>query len=215
MTRPVLYWCLAPLLAALVHLAFGGKLSGAETAFKQRQIATETERKGRYGEARSLYQSAKKAAHPSDFPLRARLDVDIARTAILSGAPLEGSRQMEQLLEILKKQRPRLPIEEEAKATRALGLYFAAYTLHLDSPAPEAWNREAKEARRLFLELHDAAKAQGRGGDALFYGRNLEASITLERLRQAELASAPTPAPVIAALETGIAAKRVHLESTP
>lgn len=215
MTRPVLCWCLAPLLAVLVHLAFGSKLSRAETASKQRQAAVEIEQQGKYDEAARLYQNAKQAAHPSDFPLRARLAVDIARTAILSGAPLEGSQQMEQLLDILKKQRPRLSIEEEAKATRALGLYFAAYALRLDSPAPEAWNREAEDARRLFLELHDSAKAQSRSGDTLFYGRNLEASITLARLRQAELASAPTPAPVLAALETGIAAKKARIESSP
>ena len=113
------------------------------------------------------------------------------------------------------KRRQRLPVEEEVKATRALGLYFAAYALRLDSPTSEAWRQEAQTARRLFRELHDAAKSGNRNGDTLFYGRNLEASILLERLRQAELASAPTPGPVLAALESGIALQKIRFESAP
>ena len=215
MTRPVLSWCLAPLVFALFHLALGIKLRPAEIATKQRQTAAEMERAGRYKEARDGYQRARSTAHPGDLALRARLDTDIARTAVLSGAPLEGARQMEQLLDTLAKQRPRLAVEEDAKATRALGLYFAAYALRLDSPASGEWRRQAETSRRLFGELHDAAKSQYRNGDTLFYGRNLEASILLQRLRQAELASAPTPGPVLAAIENGIAAQNVRFAPNP
>ncbi len=215
MKRPVQIWCLAPLVFALFHLAFGSRLRLTEIASEQRELATEAERAGRFGEARALYIRAKSTAHPSDFTLKARLDTDIARIAILSGAPLEGARQMAQLSDTLGKRRKRLPVEEEVKATRALGLYFAAYALRLDSPASEVWRGEAQTARRLFLELHDTAKSENRNGDTLFYGRNLEASILLERLRQAELASAPTPGPVFAALENGIANQKIQFESTP
>jgi len=215
MKRPVLIWCLAPFIFALFHLAFGKKLQLAEIASEQRRLATESERTGRFSEARNLYNRAKSTAHPSDFALRARLDTDIARIAILSGAPLEAARQMAQLSETLMKRRQRLPVEEEVKATRALALYFAAYALRLESPMSEVWRNEAQTARRLFRELHETAKSDNRYGDTLFYGRNLEASILLERSRQAELTSAPTPGPVLAAVENGIAAQKLRFGSTP
>jgi hypothetical protein len=215
MTRPIILWCLAPFVFAVFHLALGSRLRPAELASKQRELAEEMERAGRYKEAGNAYKRAKDTAHPSDLSLRARLDIDLARTAVLSGAPLEGAHHMEQLVNTLAKRRSRLAFEEDAKATRALGLYFAAYALRLDSPASEAWRHHAEASRRLFAELHDAAKSQNRNGDTFFYGRNLEATILLQRLRQAELASAPTPGPVLAALENGIAAQTISFETAP
>lgn len=201
-------WCLLPLGALLFHYAYGERIQYAEGSFRVRAAALLEEQAGRFDEASKRFTEAEKAAHPDDLPLRARLRIDSALASIGAGNLTEATSQLDRLL--AAKRSTALPdfIIEEVQSTLALSLYYTAYALRLDLPDPEMWHSEADGARQIFLELYQSASRNKRLQEAAVYARNLEATIQLLRCRQAELASHPIPAPVRAALQTGLAAKR-------
>ncbi len=215
MKRVHFLWCIVPLGLVLFHFGLGERWLYAETAVRIQLQGFAAEASDQILTARELYLNAEKAAHPDDVLLRARLRIDTARTTILAGAPLNGVKQIERLLGnhadgILPSQ-----LRAEARATRALGLYYAAYALRLDSPEPAVWQPELDSASQLFRDLFEDASREGRAQEAVFYARNLEACVRLKRTRQAELASLPTPPAVLATLNRGVSAKKLPIDEAP
>ncbi len=208
MKRIHFFWCLIPLAGVLFHYGYGEQLLYAEDAVKLQRAARQLEQEAQFEPASKTYAAAEKAAHPDDHPLRTRLRIDAARTAMLGGNPLEAARQIERLLGAPTSGHFPNDLVTEAKTTLALSLYYAAYALRSELPEPKMWRSEIEGARQIFLALYEEATAKKRGAEAAFFAQNLEASILLARTRQAELVSLPTPAPAKAAQLAGIAAKR-------
>ena len=204
----LILWCVLPLFAVVFHCVYGGPLLTAEDAVKLRLLGQQKERAAQYNKAVELYLSAGHAAHPRDTILRARLRIDAARALMLSGSPLEAAEQIDSLLN--SKSETTLPdnIIAEAKSTLALSLYYATYALRLESSSPKRWENEIREAIALFEELYKSEIKSPGAPLATFYARNLEASITLARTRQAQLASEMIPPPAQAALSHGVASKK-------
>jgi hypothetical protein len=180
-----------------------------EASKRLRQKALETELAGNLQQAGKLYSKAAEAVDREDFKLRARLRIDAARTAILQGEAFEGIAQMERMLTQKEARKLTGLLQSEARATCALGLYYAAYALRLDNPQPEMWKQEALEAHTLFRELYEDAVRKGRENDATFYARNLEACIILERSKLAEIAINPPPPAALAARDKSIFQKKL------
>lgn len=201
-------WCLLPLGVILFHFTAGQRLLFAEKSIQLRLLGKTSELAGNHKKAVRFYLSAENAAHPKDVVLRTRLRIDAARALTLEGSPLEAAEQMDILLE----PRPAQPLPgslvTEAKSTLGLALYYAAYTLRLESSSPDMWTSETDGACQIFRDLYNAEIRTDKKTLALFYARNLEASIRLARARQGELASQPVPDAARAALERGVASKK-------
>ena len=201
-------WCLMPLGVILFHFTGGQRLLFAEKSIPLRLLGRTSELAGSYKKAVRYYLAAESAAHPEDLILRTRLRIDAARALMMEGSPLEAAEQMDILLE----PRPGQPLPgtlvAEAKSTLGLALYYAAYTLRLESSFPDMWKDETDGACQIFKDLYNAEMKTDQKTLAPFYARNLEASILLARARQGELASQPIPEAARAALERGVASKK-------
>lgn len=204
-----LVWLLCPLFAVLFHFTSGETLLYAEASGALRKQAFAAEQSGRFQKARQLYSQAENAAFPTDFARRAQLHVDTARCSILLGDAFEGIQMMERLIAQPSSRALPKTLKLGARATCALGLYYAAYALRLDNPAPEMWQQEAAEARELFRKLHVEAMRAGLERESLLYARNLEATIQLERNKLGEIALNPPPPASLAARDKNIYRKKL------
>ncbi len=205
-----LLWLLFPMAALLLHFSQGETWLAREKAGALRKAALIEERNGRTRSARKLYQNALDATHPGDSPLRTRLRIDVARTSILSGEAFEGTEQMERFLAQRSFKNIPRELRREAVAIQALGLYFAAYALRLDNNESTMWTEEAQQARTLFAGLYRDATQAGAPKEAAIYARNLEASIQLQRFKQAEIALNPPPPASLAARDNSVFRKKLE-----
>jgi hypothetical protein len=206
----LLVWCLYPLSVFLLHYTMGERLRAMESAMFSRTQAVVFEQEGRLQNAAWWYRRAEANAHSEDLPARARLMIDAARVAILQGEAFEGVEKMEQLLAASPGKALPKPLRAEANATRALGLYYAAYALRLDNNEPDLWKQEAAEARAVFLRLHEQARRLNLPQETILYGRNLEAAIRLQREKLAEIAVNPPPPASLAARDRSIFHKKME-----
>jgi len=204
----LLTWCLVPLGVIAFHFTAGQRLWFAEKSIALRLRGEKAELAGNYKKAVERYLSAETAAHPEDLVLRTRLRIDAARALTLDGSPLEAAEQMDLLLEPQPGRILPTALLAEARSTLALALYYAAYTLRLESSSPDMWKSEADGAYQIFRDLYQSEIRGGQKSRSLFYARNLEASVRLARARQGELASLPIPEAARAALERGVASKK-------
>ena len=209
-TPLLLVWCLYPLSVLLLHFTQGERWRAAEGALFSRTQALVFEQEGRLQKAAQCYRTAEAALLPDDLPGRARLKIDAARVAILQGEAFEGVENMERLLAPSHGKALPKPLRTEANATRALGLYYAAYALRLDNNEPDLWQQEAAEARAIFLKLHEQARRSNLPDEAALYGRNLEAAIRLQRGKLAEIAVNPPPPASLAARDRSVFHKKME-----
>ncbi|RFC43948.1 MAG: hypothetical protein DVB28_001269 [Verrucomicrobia bacterium] len=204
----LLAWCLAPLAVILFHFTTGQRLWFAEKSVPLRLLGEKAELAGNYKKAVEHYLSAESAAHPKDLVLRTRLRIDAARALMLDGSPLEAAEQIDLLLEPRRGRPLPTTLVAEARSTLALALYYAAYTLRLESSSPDMWKSEADGAYQIFRDLYQSEIRTEQKTLSVFYARNLEASVRLARARKGELASLPVPEAARAALERGVASKK-------
>ena len=209
-TTLLLVWCLYPLSALLLHYTMGERLRALEGALFFRTQAVLFEKEGRLQNAALWYRNAEAAVHPSDLSVQARLLIDAARVAILQGEAFEGVEKMDRLLNAMPGKTLPKPLRAEANATRALGLYYAAYALRLDNNEPDLWQQEAAEARAIFLRLHEQARRSNLPEETALYGRNLEAAIRLQREKLAEIAVNPPPPASLAARDRSVFHKKME-----
>ena len=209
-TSLLLVWCLYPLSVLLLHFTWGERWRAAEEALFSRAEALGFEQEGRLQRAAQSYRTAEAASLPDDLSGRARLKIDAARVAILQGEAFEGVEKMERLLTPSPGKLLPKPLRTEANATRALGLYYAAYALRLDNNEPDLWQQEAAEARAIFLKLHEQARRSNNTEEAALYGRNLEAAIRLQKGKLAEIAVNPPPPASLAARDRSVFHKKME-----
>lgn len=209
-TPLLLVWCLYPLSVLLLHFTKGERWRGAESAMLSRTQAVGFEQEGRLQKAAQYYRTAEATALADDLLLQARVKIDAARVAILQGEAFEGVEKMEQLLAASPGKTLPKPLRAEANATCALGLYYAAYALRLDNNEPDLWQKEAAEARAIFLRLHEQARRANLPEEAALYGRNLEATIRLQRGKLAEIAVNPPPPASLAARDKSLFHKKME-----
>lgn len=205
----LLVWCLYPLSVILLHFTQGERWRGAENALSLREQALGFERDGSFQKAAVYYKKAEEAALVDDRPLRARLQIDSARVAILQGEAFEGIEKMERLLSSHTGKALQRPLRAEANATWAIGLYYAAYALRLDNNEPDLWRQEASDAQAIFHKLHEQACRSNLPEEAALYGRNLEAAIRLQREKLAEIAVNPPPPASLAARDKSLFHKKM------
>jgi hypothetical protein len=209
-TALLLLWCLYPLSILLIHFTRGERWRAAERAVALRDQGITLERAGRFPEAAQCYKAAEENALADDVLLRSRLKVDTARVAILQGEVFEGVGRMERLLASNAGKSLPKALRAEANATCALGLYYAAYALRLDNDQPALWRREASDARAIFSNLHEQALRSNQSAEAALHGRNLEASIRLQKEKLAEIAVKPPPPASLAARDRNIFRKKIE-----
>jgi hypothetical protein len=216
MKKSELLWLVFPLILLVFHFSIGDKLRHAEAANALEANGFVAELKHRFEKAALLYRKALLAAHPADFPLRARLEVAIARADIHTGDAPAASDLLERLQG--KYSTASLPRELKAQlqTVRATAVYYTAYALRLLEASPERWNPKAYEARSLFVSLlqdaqkHDSSEVQER------CRRSLEAATRLIHYRDSEIAGRPHPPIAQVTLERNAPARRVDpLEETP
>lgn len=209
-TPLLLLWCIYPLCVLLLHFTLGERWQAAERAVSLRNQATAFEREGRLQNAARYYKSAEEATLPNDLPLRIRLKIDSARVAILQGEVFESVEKMERLLSSPAAKTLSRALRAEANATCALALYYAAYALRLDNYRVELWQQEASDARTIFLSLYEQARHLNLTQESVFHGRNLEATIRLQKQKLAEIAVNPPPPASLAARDRSIFRKKME-----
>jgi hypothetical protein len=206
----LLLWCIYPLSVLLLHFTRGERWHAAEGAMSLRTQGSLFEKEGRLQKAAECYKAAEQATLSEDLPLRTRLRIDAARVAILQGEVFEGVEKMERLL--ASNQAKALPgtLRSEAKATCALGLYYAAYALRLDNNWPEFWQQEVADATAIFLSLYEQALRANLQEETALHGRNLEAAIRLKKDKLADIAVNPPPPVSLAARDRSIFRKKME-----
>jgi hypothetical protein len=194
----VLLWILAPLPVLVWHFGSGQQWLARDRAHGLLSKAQAAESRHDWSEAETLYRDAATHLGPSgsssgDKPLKARLDMALARARYRQGGAVDSIDRMDRIL--ADQDFPKLPEDLQREARELAGRihYYAAWVLRLEGAQRDLWMEEAEFARQNFRMLAETSLAASRTNYSLIQQTNLESAIRLERMSLTELMARPLP----------------------
>jgi hypothetical protein len=191
----ILLWILMPLPVVVWHFGSGQQWLARDRAHALLVKAEKAEGHGGWAESEALYREA--ANHlgtaGSDKPLKARLDMALARVRYRQGGAVDSIDRMDRIL--ADAAFPSLPeaLQREARELAGRIHYYAAWVLRLEGAQRDLWMEEAEFARQNFRMLAETALGAGRTNYSLLQQTNLESTVRLERMSLTELMARPLP----------------------
>jgi hypothetical protein len=191
--RLVLLWLLIPVGLLAFHFGPGTRYAQRETAATLVRQARAAGQSQDWAAAVALYAQAMQTLPPEAADDRILLGVAHADARIYLGELPEALAELEELLRTAPVQQP--AVAAHLRAALAEAEYYTAWLMRLEGAEPDEWNVEAASARqhfRFLAETHSAASTAGIG----VYHTNLEASIRLALMDDAQLKALPLPAKI-------------------
>jgi len=191
--RLVLLWLLLPVGLLAFHYGPGRRHAQRETAAILVQQARAAGQSQEWAAAVALYAKAVQALPPDAGDDRVLLSVAHADARIYLGELPEALAELEELLRTAPVQQP--AVAAHVRAALAEAEYYTAWLMRLEGAEPDEWDTEAAAARQQFRFLAEAHSAAGTAGIGAYH-TNLEASIRLALMDDAELKALPLPAKI-------------------
>lgn len=189
----LLLWILAPLPVVVWHFGSGQRWLARDRAYSLVTQAQDAESRQAWSQAESLYREASGHLRDGDKPVKARLEMALARTRYRQGGAVDSIDLMDRL--ISDKDFPSLPapLQREARELAGRIHYYASWVLRLEGAQKDLWMEEAELARQNFRMLSEQSMAIGQTNYSMLQQTNLESSIRLQRMSLSELMGRPLP----------------------
>jgi tetratricopeptide (TPR) repeat protein len=190
----ILLWLMLPVLAGIYHLGPGQEKLVLDDAARQLKLARQFAASEEWTQAVKCYERALELApgERSDDTRRIRLERDKAQ--MLAKALPQAHQDLKALVDELQAEADAdESLLSDARAALANAQYYMTWLMRLEGVPRELWEPEIESSRQLNCLLAESSAAAGDSEAAQRHREDLEASIRLARLDDAELQGLPLP----------------------
>lgn len=190
----ILLWLMVPVLAGIYHLGPGQEKLVLDDAARQLKQARQFAASEDWAKAVECFTQALELLPGERLDDARRIRLERAKAQMHAQALPVAHQELKAIVdELLADADADAALLNDARAALANAQYYMTWLMRLEGVPRELWEPEIESSRQLNCLLAEASEAAGDADAAQRHREDLEASIRLARLDDAELQGLPLP----------------------